>query len=62
MSEPGNPLWNIHDLASYLNLPVQTIYYWRTHGHGPPARKLGKHLRWHPADVDAWLEQSRESE
>jgi len=55
-------LWDIADLASYLGVPKQTIYSWRTTGYGPKGIRIGKHLRWRAATVITWtlgLEQGQ---
>lgn len=52
---PPEPLWTIEDLASYLRVPVQTLYQWRRKNIGPPARKCGRHLRYDPAAVHRWV-------
>lgn len=44
-------LWSIAQLARYLGVSKDTIYGWRKSGYGPPASKVGKHLRWRPVDV-----------
>ena len=49
------PLWRIGDVSSYLGVPVATLYQWRHLGTGPRAYRLGKHLRYRQADVEAWL-------
>jgi DNA-binding transcriptional MerR regulator len=49
-------LWGIEELSAFLAIPVQTIRGWRTKKYGPPARKVGKHLRYDPAMVRAWLD------
>ena len=49
------PLWRISDVSSYLGVPVATLYQWRHLGTGPRAYRLGKHLRYRQADVEAWL-------
>lgn len=49
-------LWSAQDVAEFLNIPVGTVYAWRSTGVGPPGRRLGKRLRYRPADVRAWLE------
>lgn len=51
-------LLTIEDVAAQLGVAVQTIYGWRTRQpiYGPPAIKVGKYLRWKPADVDAWID------
>lgn len=51
------PLWTVQDVSEYLRVPVQTLYSWRVQGYGPPARRMGKHLRYRPEDVMAWLDQ-----
>ena len=49
-------LWSVQDLATYLGVPVQTIYRWRKHRYGPPGRGMGKHVRYRPADVERWID------
>jgi hypothetical protein len=50
------PLWTVHDVAAFLRVPVQTVYAWRVRGEGPRGRRVGKYLRYRPADVIAWFE------
>jgi predicted DNA-binding transcriptional regulator AlpA len=49
------------DLSAYLSVPVATIYKWRTTGEAPRAHKIGRYLRWAPADVFDWLEGKRDA-
>ena len=49
------PLWTIHDVSQYLQVPVQTLYSWRARGVGPRSRRVGKHLRYEAADVVGWF-------
>jgi excisionase family DNA binding protein len=49
-------LWSVQDVSEYLQVPVRTIYRWRTQGYGPPARRVGKYLRYRQEDVIAWLD------
>lgn len=51
-----NKLWSIQDLADYLGVPVQTVYQWRKKGYGPRGVKVGKHVRFRPAEVERWLD------
>jgi excisionase family DNA binding protein len=44
------------ELAAYLGVPLKSIYRWRTTGDGPRGIRVGKHVRYRPADVDAWLD------
>lgn len=41
--------------AARLRLSMRTLQAWRTKGGGPPFIKLGKAVRYNPAEVDAWL-------
>lgn len=45
------------DLADELGIPVRSVYAWRSRGAGPRGHKIGRHVRYRRADVDAWLEQ-----
>lgn len=49
--------WTVHDVAEFLGLPVQTLYQWRHAGCGPPAYRVGRHLRYLPDEVMTWLRQ-----
>ncbi|WP_433871888.1 helix-turn-helix domain-containing protein [Saccharopolyspora sp. CA-218241] len=49
-------LWGPAEVADYLGVPVGTIYQWRTRGYGPPGRRVGKHVRYKPTDVETWFE------
>ena len=48
-------LWSVADVAEYLNVPSKTLYTWRYQGKGPPAFRLGKHLRFKREEVEDWL-------
>ena len=50
------PLWTVADVSRYLGVPSQTLYGWRTRGIGPRAVRVGRHLRYLPADVRSWVE------
>ncbi len=47
-------LWDIKDVSAFLGVPVATIYQWRVRSDGPPAMRLGRHLRYDPQVVSAW--------
>jgi excisionase family DNA binding protein len=48
------------ELADYLGVPLQTVYRWRNRGGGPPAMRVGRHLRYAEGDVVRWLDARRE--
>ncbi|GAA1559387.1 helix-turn-helix domain-containing protein [Kribbella lupini] len=56
------PLWNIDRIAAYLDIPKWTLYGWRKKKYGPRAIRMGRHLRYDPADVIAWKEQQKDAE
>lgn len=45
------------DLAALLQVPVKTVYNWRSEGKGPKGIRVGKYVRFRRADVEAWLDQ-----
>jgi excisionase family DNA binding protein len=71
MTEPSRPrrravpqnddrLMNIEDLMEFLDLSRDTVYKQRYEGTGPPAYRVGKHLRWKKSEVDDWLQSKRD--
>ena len=56
------PLWTAEDVSVFLGVPISTLYQWRCRRIGPRASRVGRHLRYDPADVRAWLaKQARSS-
>jgi predicted DNA-binding transcriptional regulator AlpA len=51
-------LWTFHDVSDFLGVPIGTLYQWRVRGEGPPAFKIGGHVRFDPNRVRAWLAES----
>lgn len=54
---PDNALLSPTELADYLKVPLKTVYNWRSAGDGPRGVRIGKHVRFRQADIDAWLEE-----
>ena len=52
----ADALLSIDALASELGVPIGTIYAWRYRGLGPRGYRIGKHVRFRRADIEAWLE------
>ncbi len=50
-------LWTPEQTSNYLHVPVPTLHTWRARSKGPKAYRVGRHLRYDPADVAAWLAQ-----
>lgn len=56
-SEPKNEvLLTTEELASYLGVPRSTLYAWKYRGDGPPAIRVGRHLRYRSPEVERWLD------
>lgn len=50
-------LMTTEQLAEFLQVPLATLYQWRHKRTGPKGIKIGKHVRYRRADVEAWLEK-----
>ncbi|MFF4355873.1 helix-turn-helix transcriptional regulator [Streptomyces sp. NPDC001604] len=49
------------DLVVMFKLPsVETVYQWRRKRTGPRCFRVGRHLRFDPEDVRAWVDSQRE--
>ena len=48
-------LLTTQQVAVYLGVPIATIHRWRYVGTGPPAIRVGRHLRFDPDDLAAWI-------
>ena len=49
------------NLVEMFELPsVETVYQWRRKRTGPRGFRVGRHLRFDPADVRAWVDSQRE--
>ena len=48
-------LWGVKDVAAYLDVPVQTVYQWRSINYGPAGMRVGRYVRYRPEDVRAWV-------
>ena len=38
------------------DVPVKTLYEWRSRGDGPPSFRVGRHVRYRPEAIEAWLQ------
>jgi predicted DNA-binding transcriptional regulator AlpA len=55
MTPDTDRLWDVADLSAFLGVPVPTIYRWRRYRCGPPGHRVGRHLRYVPAEVLDWV-------
>lgn len=49
-------LLSVAEVATYLGVPVKTLYQWRHKGVGPRAMRVGRHLRYRRSELDRWLD------
>lgn len=54
-------LLTIDEVADRLRVPVLTVRWLRQEGRFAPAIRVGRRLVWEASDIDAWLEQQRET-
>ncbi|MEU3819300.1 helix-turn-helix domain-containing protein [Streptomyces sp. NPDC030392] len=45
------------DIATLFKIPVETVYHWRKQRTGPPGFRVGRHVRYDPGAVRAWVTQ-----
>jgi predicted DNA-binding transcriptional regulator AlpA len=43
------------DIAEIFGVPVETVYQWRKKRTGPAGFRIGKHLRYDPVDIRAYV-------
>jgi excisionase family DNA binding protein len=56
MMDGPDSLLTPSQLAAWLQLPLSTLYRWRTQGDGPAGVKIGRHLRYKRSVVQAWID------
>lgn len=55
MPEEIERLLTIRELSELLSVPVESLYGWRHRGEGPQGYRIGRHVRYRRAAVEAWL-------
>lgn len=56
MTTEPEPLLTTDQVAAWLQVPADTVRWWRKRGRGPVHLRIGRHVRYRPADVESWLE------
>ena len=61
-TEPGRlpRLLTPEEVSEHLRVPVDTLYAWRYRGVGPPALRIGRHLRYPDDGLAWWLAEQAE--
>jgi excisionase family DNA binding protein len=44
------------EVATLLDVPLRTIYRWRSQHDGPRGYRIGRHVRYRVDDIECWLE------
>jgi DNA-binding transcriptional MerR regulator len=57
---PVDCLWTVGETAQYLRVPPATLYQWRYLGIGPKSGRVGRYLRYEPAEVISWFRAQQE--
>ncbi|MFJ2816221.1 helix-turn-helix transcriptional regulator [Streptomyces sp. NPDC087294] len=50
------------DIAAMFEVSLETVYQWRRKRTGPPGFRIGKHVRYDPTDVYAYIAQLKNAE
>ncbi|MBX7552291.1 helix-turn-helix domain-containing protein [Streptomyces sp. tea 10] len=50
------------DIAAIFKVPKETVYQWRKKRIGPPGFRIGKYIRYDPADVRAYVAQRKSAD
>ncbi|MEU0035888.1 MULTISPECIES: helix-turn-helix domain-containing protein [unclassified Streptomyces] len=50
------------DIAEMFEVPLETVYKWRRKRTGPPGFRIGKHLRYDPTDVHAYVTERKSAD
>lgn len=48
------------EVATLLDVPLRTIYRWRSQHDGPRGYRIGRHVRYRVDDIERWLEDHRD--
>ncbi|WP_082980912.1 helix-turn-helix domain-containing protein [Mycolicibacter heraklionensis] len=49
----------LQQASAYLNIPANTLRWWRTSGTGPRAYRLGGRVFYDRADLDSWADAEK---
>jgi excisionase family DNA binding protein len=55
-------LMTLAEVSELLGVPLSTLYGWRYRGEGPRGYRIGRHVRYRRAAVQAWLETKADTQ
>ncbi|MET7731537.1 helix-turn-helix domain-containing protein [Streptomyces sp. NPDC005402] len=50
------------DIAVIFKVPKETVYQWRKKRIGPPGFRIGRYIRYDPADVRTYVSQRKHAD
>jgi hypothetical protein len=50
------------EVSAYYKIPIRTLHQWRYQHTGPRAAKIGRHLRYRKADLDAYFDEQTKTD
>ncbi|WP_030753628.1 helix-turn-helix domain-containing protein [Streptomyces sp. NRRL F-5135] len=50
------------DIAEIFDVPKETVYQWRKKRVGPPGFRIGRYVRYDPADVHAYVTRAKSAD
>lgn len=61
---PGEPeqLLTIEQVSEQLQVPVRTLYAWRSLRQGPPSFRVGRYVRYRQSDLTEWIDEQAKGE
>ena len=60
MDQSNPDVMNVEEVALYLRIPISSVYKLAQESR-IPARKVGRHWRFHRDTLDAWLSNTRDA-
>lgn len=58
IDHPTEPLLTVAEVADWLGISPQTLYYWRHTHRGPRSLTVGGAVRYRRADIEEWLDRA----
>jgi len=60
IDEVRQELISIEGIATYMDVSIHTVRFWRKRGKLPSAFRLGKVIRWHKSVIERWVIEHNE--
>jgi excisionase family DNA binding protein len=61
LTQEPSALLSKREVAVWLGVSLRTLRRWRLeHGYGPPIIRVGRFVRYHRGEVEAWIAEQHE--